>query len=110
MSYFTANYSEADFKEAVNEVVVAKLEHAGREAKHFPVMALQLAETASLIAHSLDFHKALIASLSSQDKKKVGYYSCNFFNTIEDNQEILKLWNQGKQKEAIAEYKKHVFS
>ncbi|WP_225417168.1 hypothetical protein, partial [Limosilactobacillus reuteri] len=59
------------------------------------------------LSETEEFHKALIESLTEEEKHDTSFYSCNYFHTMEGctGEKIMNAWNAGKKDKAIDMYK-----
>ena len=106
MSYFDDNYDEKSFKKELDKVVKLHLKKAASYKLGEPLAIIE-AKCAIALSETEEFHKALIDSLTEEEKSDVSFHSCNFFITMEGctGEKVMKLWNDGKKDMAIKAYK-----
>lgn len=106
MSYFDANFDEKSFKKELDRVVKLHLKNAASYKLGKPLAIIE-AKCAIALSETEAFHKALIESLTEEEKSDVNFYSANYFHSMEGctGEKIIKLWKAGKKDEAIKVYK-----
>ena len=106
MSYFDKNFDEKSFKKELDKVVKLHLKKAASYKLGEPLAIIE-AKCAIALSETEEFHKALIESLTEEERSNVNFYSCNYFHTMEGctGEKIMKLWNAGKKDKAIELYK-----
>lgn len=106
MSYFDANFDEKSFKKELDKVVKLHLKKAASYKLGEPLAIIE-AKVAIALSETEEFHKALIESLTEEEKSNVDFYSANYFLAMEGytGEKVMKLWNAGKKDEAIKVYK-----
>ena len=106
MSYFDKNFDEKSFKKELDKVVKLHLKKAASYKLGEPLAIIE-AKCAIDLSKTEEFHKALIESLTEEERSNVNFYSCNYFHTMEGctGEKVMKLWNAGKKDKAIELYK-----
>ena len=106
MSYFDANFDEKSFKKELDRVVKLHLKKAASYKLGEPLAIIE-AKCAINLSETEEFHKALIESLTEEEKSDVDFYSANYFHTMEGctGEKIMKLWKADKKEKAIEVYK-----
>ena len=106
MSYFDKNFDEKSFKKELDKVVKLHLKKAASYKLGEPLAIIE-AKCAIALSETEEFHKALIESLTEEERSNVNFYSCNYFHTMEGctGEKVMKLWNTGKKDKAIELYK-----
>lgn len=106
MSYFDANFDEKSFKKELDKVVKLHLKKAASYKLGEPLAIIE-AKVAIALSETEEFHKALIESLTEEEKSNVDFYSCNYFHTMEScmGEKIMNAWKAGKKDKAIDMYK-----
>lgn len=106
MSYFDANFDEKSFKKELDKVVKLHLKKAASYKLGEPLAIIE-AKVAIDLSETEEFHKALIESLTEEEKSNVDFYSANYFLAMANcrGEKIMKLWNAGKKEKAIEVYK-----
>lgn len=106
MSYFDSNFEEKAFKKELNKVVKAHLKKAA-SYKLGESLAIAEAKCAIALSETEEFHKALVKSLTEEERWNVWFYSANYFLAMAGStgEKVMKLWKTGKQAMAIEVYK-----